>query len=285
MRFRLLLGSAFALILCGVSQLVAAQQVIHHPKGELPQDQYMIGLLKLGLSQYPDKYKLEEHREAITRSRLHELVKTGGMSVMWTGASKSLAESLQPVHIPAYKGLMGHRVFIIRKDDQARFDRVHSLDDLRNIALGQGRSWSDVAILENGGFDVITAVKSEGLFYMLDGGRFDAFPRGVQEPWLEISSRPQLDLTVEKNLVLKYVMPYYFFVAKDNQELARDLTDGLKAAIADGRFDRHFYADPEVKLALEKSNLKDRTIYTIDNINLPPGIPVDDESLWLNLSN
>lgn len=45
---------------------------------------------------------------------------------------------------------------------------------------------------------------------MLDGGRFAAYPRGVHEPWSEIAGRPELELAVEKKLMLAYKMPMYF---------------------------------------------------------------------------
>ena len=49
---------------------------------------------------------------------------------------------------------------------------------------------------------------------MLEGGRYDYFPRGVHEPWSEITARPHLPLTVEKHILVKYPMPAYLFVNK-----------------------------------------------------------------------
>src|SRR5690606_9783440 len=138
-------------------------------------------------------------------------------------------------------GLMSHRILLIRKGDQAHFDRVQTLDDLRQFSLGQVRTWQDSDILEKSGFKVVKITKKPGLFHMLDGARFDAFPRGANEAWNELAAFPTLALDVEKNLVLVYPLPTYFFVSKHRPEVAQDLEEGLEKMLADGSFDRYFY--------------------------------------------
>lgn len=244
----------------------------------------MIGLLKLGLTYSENKYQFVEQTEVVSRSRIVEQVTSGEISVMWTGGSREMEEVLTPVHIPAYKGLMGHRIFIIRKGDQQRFDNISSMDQLKNIKIGQGRTWADTKILKNSGLHVITTLKTEGLFYMLDGARFDAFPRGIHEPWQEVSRRPQLALTIEKNILIKYIMPYYLYFNPDNSRLIAEVSKGLESAISDGSFDRYFYGNPDVISALAQSNLDARKIFTIPNPNISERTPVDRRELWLDLS-
>src|SRR5690606_21583774 len=125
--------------------------------------------------------------------------------------------------------------------------------------------------------------KYPSLFYMVDGGRFDAFPRGVQEPWGEIAQRPELELTVEKRLMLVYRMPFYLFVGKDDRQLAADLERGLRLAIADGSFAEIFRNDPTVKSVLEQANLQNRLVFELKNPTLPKETPLDDEDLWLDV--
>src|SRR5690606_4031780 len=137
--------------------------------------------------------------------------------------NQEMEDKLLPVRIPLYKGLLGHRIFIIHPNNQAKFDRVQTFEDLRTITFGQGNTWADTQILESNELTVVKVNKYPSLFYMVDGGRFDAFPRGVQEPWGEIAQRPELELTVEKRLMLVYRMPFYLFVGKDDRQLAADL--------------------------------------------------------------
>lgn len=247
------------------------------------QTDYMNGLLKLALS-YSDKdYIFATTSEVYSRPRVMESVKAGSISVMWGGTSEEMEREFIPIRIDAYRGLMNHRLFFIRQGDQARFDHIHTLDDLKKIKFGQGRSWQDASILENAGLQVIKATKKPSLYYMLDGARFDAFPRGANEVWTELSAFPNLPLTVEKNLVLIYPLPTYFFVTPKDPALAKDIEDGLESAIKDGAFDRYFYNSPEVKEALDKADLKNRRAIRIPNPYLPKATPLDRKELWLDL--
>lgn len=247
------------------------------------QTDYMNGLLKLALSYSDKNYIFVTTSEVYSRPRVMESVKAGSISVMWGGTSEEMEREFIPIRIDAYRGLMNHRLFFIRQGDQTRFDHIHTLEDLKKIKFGQGRSWQDASILENAGLQVIKATKKPSLYYMLDGARFDAFPRGANEVWTELSAFPNLPLTVEKNLVLIYPLPTYFFVTPKDPALAKDIEDGLESAIRDGAFDRYFYNSPEVKEALDKADLKNRRAIRIPNPYLPKATPLDRKELWLDL--
>ena len=117
---------------------------------------------------------------------------------------------------------------------------------------------------------------------MLDGGRYDALPRGLQEPWRELESFSELRLAVEQNLMLVYRMPFYFFVSRDKPALAANLELGFNRAIADGSFDAYFFNDPIVKDALARANIKNRIVMELDNPTLPVQTPLDRPELWLD---
>ena len=276
---------AAAALVASLPASALQELTITHQKRVQANDFYMIGLLKLAASYSPEPIKFVETSEEISRARLEELVQEGDISVLWTGASAAIDQKLLPIRIPAYKGLMGHRIFIIRQGDQARFDAVQNLNDLQQIKMGQGKTWTDTNILAAAGMHMVTALKTDGLFYMLDGGRFDAFPRGVQEPWQELEAFGNLPLTVEQNLVVKYTMPYYFYFNKSDSQLAKVITEGLEKAIADKSFDDYFYSDPEVKRAIKKANLANRRIFTIANPALGPDTPLERKELWLDLDD
>lgn len=247
------------------------------------QTDYMNGLLKLALSYSDKEYIFATTSEVYSRPRVMESVKSGSISVMWGGTSEEMERDFIPIRIDAYRGLMNHRLFFIRQGDQSRFDQIRTLDDLKKIKFGQGRSWQDASILESAGLQVIKATKKPSLYYMLDGSRFDAFPRGANEVWTELAAFPDLKLTVEKNLVLIYPLPTYFFVTPKDSVLAKDIEFGLESAIKDGAFDRYFYNSPEVKEALGKADLKNRRAIRIANPYLPKATPLDRKELWLDL--
>jgi len=243
---------------------------------------YAKGLLKLALSKVPEQYEWEETGAGGTESRNIKMLEDGEIDVVWYATTNDFEELMLPIRICIFKGLLGYRVLMIKKGNQHKFNGIRTIEDLRSISLGQGRMWADTDVLVANRLNVVKVMKYDGLFFMLDGDRFDAFPRGVHEPWTEIAGRPTLQLDVEEKLLLAYTNPFYFFVKKSNTELARNIEKGLRIAIEDGSFDDYFLNDPTVKAALEKANLKNRIIIPLQNPSLPKLTPVDDKSLWLD---
>jgi hypothetical protein len=246
---------------------------------------YAMAMVRLALSKVDAKYRFETDPLEMSQARNIENVASGSSDLLWAATDQSLEDQLLPIRIPLYKGLLGHRIFIINPASQYRFDQVKTFNDLKSFTFGQGTTWADTAILESNGLTVIKTNKYQNLFYMVDGGRFDAFPRGVQEPWQEMVSHPELPLTVEKRLMLVYRMPFYLFVSKQNKVLARQLEEGLNLAIADGSFDTLFFNDPMVQGVIEKANLEGRLVFNLSNPGAPKGTPIDRPELWLDIES
>lgn len=285
---RLKIGRLLPLILALIiSGGAVAKTTIVHPKSNDPKENLILKILQLAISKSgkSGKYTYEEFSEVITEARMVSMVDDGSMSVMWAGTQRKYEEDMLPIRIPVLKGMLGHRIFIIRKGDQTKFDRVSTLSQLQEIPLGQGRSWGDTVVLKHSNLKVIAPVKYESLFYMLEGGRFDFFPRALHEPWSEVSSRPELNLTIEEKILLIYPFAMYFFVGPEERVLANDIERGFRRAIEDGSFDQLFFSHPMIKDALELSNLSDRIIFRLPNPNMSRQTPVDDKSLWLNIED
>lgn len=247
---------------------------------------YAASMIKLALSYSDNKqFTYQELPDNFTQKRSQEEVLRGNIDVMWAATNLELESQLQPIRIPLFKGLLGHRIFIIRADGQVQFDRVQSLEDLKKIPIAQGRGWADAEILKLNGFTVLTPIKFDSLMHMLEGGRFDAFPRGVFEPFREVINYKHLNLTVEKRFMLVYKMPFYLFVSPQNKNLAANLESGLKKAIADGSFEKLFLSNSNVQEAIKSANMKNRTIFYLNNPNLPPETPVDVKEYWVDPKN
>ncbi|WP_035012898.1 transporter substrate-binding domain-containing protein [Catenovulum agarivorans] len=269
----------------GISLPVSAAQVtLNVNNSESINNIYQLQLLKEALSRDPNnQYIINTSPVDLNEGQMVNYIQSGEMDVMWGGTNNKYEQLMEPIRVPLFKGLLGHRLFIIRKGEQQRFNGIDSLSALRQFKVGQGRQWADTQVLESAGLDVVTAMKYDGLFYMLEGGRFDAFPRGVHEPFAEVSKHSELNLTVEKNLLLVYPLAAYFFVAKDNAKLAQTIETGLMEMIDDGSFDKFFYQNPMVAQALENAQLANRTVFRIDNPNMPPLTPYDNEKLWFKI--
>lgn len=249
-----------------------------------PNAAYAIKMLKLAIahSDTPN-YTLDIKHEDLTQARVNEEVRTGGLlDLCWASSDAQIESQLRAIRIPLFKGLLGYRVFIINKNNQHKFDDIKTLTDLKQLTLGQGRTWADGRILEANGFKVIKTNKYPGLFYMAEGERFDAFPRGVHEPFSELEQRPDMDLAVEKNLMVYYRMPFYLFVSPDNEALANTLETGFERAIATGEFDKMFYGDKAIQDVMQKANMKNRLLFKLDNPLLSKETPVERTELWFD---
>jgi len=247
-----------------------------------PNGPYTVNMIKLALEHIDTKYNLDVGHENFTQARTNEEVGNGKLDIFWTSSSQDVESEFQPIRIPLFKGLLGCRIFIINKNNQAKFDQINTLEDLKKLKFGQGRTWGDTKVLEANGFNIVKVSKYENLFYMVDGERFDAFPRGVHEPFEEVAKHPNLNLAVEKGLMIIYRMPFYVFVSKNNQKLAKDLEDGFNKAIADGSFDKLFYSSPQIKDIIEKANMKNRKVFYLDNPTLSKETPLNRKELWVD---
>lgn len=243
---------------------------------------YAIGLLSLAIQKTGKPYNIKVSQGELTTMRLMESVKAGTIDVFWAATSDELEKELLPVRIPLEKGLLGHRIFIVHKDNQHILDDVTSLADLRKFTLGQGRGWTDSDILKANGFKVVLAPKYESLFLMIDGKRFQLFPRGVNEPFNELELRPSLELAIDQNVMITYKIPYYLFVTPGRPELAKDIETGLMTAIADGSFDAYFYNDETTKAVIKQVATVKRRIFALETPSLPPKTPLDNPKLWVN---
>lgn len=253
---------------------------------EQPQD-YFVALLQLALeaSKAPNE-EIQMHfaeRDYSQARWIYQAQHDPGNLVIWTMTDKYREETLLPIRIPLFKGLFGKRVFIIRREDQPLFDKVKTRADLAQLVAGQGMHWPDVNVLQANGLPVTTAATVESLFKMLRAKRFDYFPRGVSEAWFELEGQQDKDLVVEKNLMLVYPAPIYYFVNKRNGKLAQRIEEGLEAMIADGSFDAFFYAHKRTRAGLDQVFAEPRLMIYLDNPVMPEVQLAPAEKYWLSL--
>ncbi|OUR60515.1 hypothetical protein A9Q74_12910 [Colwellia sp. 39_35_sub15_T18] len=214
---------------------------------------------------------------------IHELAQGRSIDVVWTVTSVDREKQLLPVRIPLLKGLLGHRVLLIRKEDKNKFAAVNNIKDLQQYTAGQGHDWPDTEILRANQFTVTTTSTYDGLFEMLAAHRFDFFPRGINEAWQEIETQANPNMIVEDNILLYYPSPIYFFVNNHAQLLAKRLEKGLTLSIEDGSFDRLFYSYHPHKKMFAMGRLNQRKVITLSNPLLPPLTPLKNKKLWYNL--
>ncbi|MBW8189409.1 diguanylate cyclase [Neiella marina] len=262
----------------------ASAATIRYIPTEVPKDKYQVELVKFLLSKIDHNYDfVPTEAKSMVISRQISEIQSGNLSFAAISTNEQLERDLRPIRIPVLKGMLGHRVFIIRNGDQNRFNNIQSLSQLKQLTAGQGRFWGSTPIFEKAGIPMVKPTKYASLFYMLEGGRFDYFPRAIHEPYTEVASRPELNLTVEPNLLMVYPSAMYLFTSKENEALAQDLERAFDIAIADGSFDDWFYSHPLIENALAKVRLAERTVINVANPMLPASAPVDRKELWLDV--
>ncbi|GAA5218585.1 substrate-binding periplasmic protein [Corallincola platygyrae] len=279
---RRLLSMLLAL-LC-LSFTAQAVTIVHNPVAD-DKEQLLLDILKLALSKSAPNAKYQPLGEAVNQARALQMIETGKMSVMWAGTTPEYEQKMAPVRIPVLKGLLGHRIFIIRNGDQSKFSTIKNLSDLKRFTAGQGRFWGDTQILQANNIPIATTIKYHNLFPMLEGGRFDYFPRAVHEPWSEVRTYSNLGLKVDDNVLLIYPFAMYYFVSKDDKKLHDLIHKGFEAAIKDGSYDKMFFNHPMVKDALNQGKLKQRTVIRIPNPLMDPATPVNRKEFWLDIDS
>lgn len=274
------------LIFACTTQMVHAESMrVRHGIVEAPEDSrqsYILNLLKLAMDKTIDtygSYELEpvpllwSSDRAIASVKNNELI-----DITLSITTKELEEELLPVRIPLFKGLIGYRVFIIKPENQYKFDGINTLEELRQYQAGQASGWPDTRILRENDIRVVTAFEYSSLFEMLRYDRFDYFPRSIMEVYKEVSMRD--DLEIETRLALYYPAAFYFFVNKDNTMLAERLTLGLERAINDGSFDTLLNKDKGSHWAINQLKTYDRVVIPLLNSSLPKATPVNNTRYW-----
>lgn len=202
------------------------------------------------------------------------------ISLAWLSVSAENEREFLAVRIPLRKGLLGYRVLVIRRQDQAKFARIQNVEQLKVLRMGQGTGWNDIPLLRANGFNVVVSQSYDNLFNLLANGRVDYLSRGINEAWREVESfRVQYpDLAVEPALMLYYPWPKYFYLNRRNAALAQRLELGLRLAQQDGSFERLFrrYHQSDILHA----ELGKRRVFCIHNPLFPPQRAAEAQRWW-----
>lgn len=227
------------------------------------------------------EFRIERTDINMQRDRALREINTGIRINVYVAVSQNEWEELAiPVRIPVIKGLLGYKLLLIRKNEQEKFSKVTSIEDLKSMKAGSGMQWSITKALMEAGFYVVSGSDYEGLFKMLVHDRFDYFPRGMNEIFIEYENRKHRmpELAIEKSLAIYIPSPTYFFVSPRYPRIAERIEHGLRMMIADGSFDELFmkYNGDSIR----KAELDKRRILRMKNPILPPATPLDDAGLW-----
>ena len=270
---RYVLLSVFWCMSLGFSHFSMAENTLHLtlPKaGSLEPEatsQFYEQALLLALtktSAAPEQIKLDHHDNAVNRERARLLVKQEVLDIIWSSSNKKREAELTPVKFNLIRGINEYRLLLIRATDQVQFDQVKTLHDLQQFRIGSGLQWSDTDIYRFNGLPLVTSYAYDPMFRMLAAKRFDFMARSIQEVHSELEHYGKLGLVIEKNLLIHYPQPIYFFVNKKNSALAARIQRGLEIARDDGSLDKVFFATPNFSKAWEELQQLDRKVIELN---------------------
>jgi ABC-type amino acid transport substrate-binding protein len=260
----------------------AAETLLHYfPAG--PIYDYRWKLLELALAHTADTdgpVRLVPYAEDLTQNRAVLYLQSKALDVIALGIDDERERDLLPIRIDILRGIVGFRLLLIRAADQARIAKMDDQSLRTRLIFGLNSQWADLPIMQANGFLVVTSPSHENLYEMLAAGRFDAFPRGLNEAQIEWDAHKQNypQLAIEQSKALFFPYPVYFWVNKENSALAQRIERGLSLSLADGSFRKLF----ESYHAQEIATLRNETRHVIrlDNPTLPAGTAQPDTSWW-----
>lgn len=258
---------------------LACKKPIRIQQLESGKDQLMYSLLSLAITKSSPTYCVETNDEVMTTGREVMHVKNGLLDVLWSSGHE--IRGLTPVRVPIFKGILGYRLFVIREGEQEKFNNIYSIDDLKKLKAGLGKGWGDTIVLQNAGIPMVTTTRARFLWPMLENKRYDYLPIAVHEPWEDLALRPELNLTTEKNILIRYDSAMYFYVNSKNTELANLISEGMKIAIADGSYDKLLYESEMIQSAIKFANIENRRVIEIPNPNFHHKTPKENLKYWI----
>ncbi|WP_419904743.1 hypothetical protein [Kiloniella sp.] len=245
------------------------------------QDRYSFGLkvLTLALSKLDTPFHVQTPQgQFVNEKRGENQIIDGQLDLQWMSTTMGRENDMIPIKIPLYRGLLGLRLLLVKKERHDQLSGINDLKGLQNHIGGHGVHWGDLPVYKANNLRVVTNVNYEKLFQLLIGNRFDYFHRGVNEIWEE-QNRYSDKLKIADNVMLYYPHPVYFFVTKHRPELAKQLERGLKIALQDGSF-KKLFLDSFGKI-IQQGELDKRHLIILKNPVVPARTQPFDTSWWL----
>jgi hypothetical protein len=246
---------------------------------------YYIELLQLALAKAADGRELPALEVTMPMEQgraAHELALGRSIDIFWMAADKKRSSMLHQVPIPLERGLIGYRQFIVHKKRLAEFEQIRSVKALSQFKACQGAQWPDTDILRAANLPVVTSTGYEQLFKQVAAGRCDYFPRGFHEIKIEMAKRAAAypELAIAESLILHYPYGIYFFVKKDNKQLAEWIERGLQQLIDDGELMQHMQSHQHTSRAFPLVAPQGRYLISIPNAGFPAGQDTRNKRYW-----
>ncbi|KMT64091.1 substrate-binding periplasmic protein [Catenovulum maritimum] len=267
-----------------VGQSCYAKDIVYRGLG-VYRDAYHTELLQTILDHSKHgAYDAKSYHLTIPHQRAFELLTSKRDIDITIGyATQERLDLYQAIPIPIMKGLSGWRVVLVHEDNINTFKDIKTLNQLKTYKPGMFHTWTDNKIFEHNGIESTKGAHWVGLFRMLHKKRFDYFPMSILEAAREAKlykQEYQLSIAVDPYILITYPVCFYFYVEKNNHELAQHLNQGFEKIIANGEFDKIF--SKHHSGILKEFFTGSRKVIRLKNPLLPQSVPLERAELWLH---
>jgi len=283
-----MLRSLMLLLALLASSPVFALDVVIFDRPTAPSDrrlEFPIAVLRAAMERTTPEYgpyRIDFAVASMERQRMFQALKAGELvNVAAYLANTQWSRELLSVPVPIDLGLQSWRVALIDASVQPLLRSLARPAELKQLRAGVGDTWVTQRVLRENGFRIVSGGSYSGLFDMLMAGRFDYFPRGVNEIFGELDAhRTQYPtMAVEERFLLHDRVPTLFFVSPQAPRLQRRLAAGMEALLKDGTLEammlKHYRVD------LQRARLCERQQIELINSELDPAL-VGRKELWFD---
>lgn len=248
---RLVICLIISTVIPGASQGADTEPMVvsyHRSEGYDSQNQFQFELIERAMEVTHSEFGafvLRPYGGAPTAKRQSILMSEGKlMNIQWASPGTPIAQAeVIPIPINILRGLLGLRICLINQSDLPRFAQIQTLDDLRQIKIGQGQDWTDTLIYRSNQVPLFESAGLTQLFPLLATHRIDCLPLGANEIGVKYAEQQPLhpNMTIEPALLLYYNFPTYLYISKNHPKLAQRTLAGLQILKASGEYDRMFW--------------------------------------------
>ncbi|GGA88418.1 hypothetical protein GCM10011369_33210 [Neiella marina] len=252
---------------------------------------YLVQLLEIALAETESEFgpsEVEFMPISLNQGLILHLMDIGDILDVVASAPTNQREiQFRAARVPLLMGLLGYRMMLIKPQDQAKFAAIERPEELKQLRACQGTFWPDADILEQQGYRVVRADEFSALFELLLTDQCDYFPRAITEGYGELDAHnkanPERQVVAFDDILLHYVVPFYFFTSHRNYELAARLELGLQRGISDGTIRRLMEQHQVTRVAFPLEKWQQTVVFEVPNPSLPKSTPLYRSEYWLEL--
>lgn len=217
---------------------------------------------------------VEENTDSLTNREESAVFSNQNADVFVTVAGNPKLKNKEKIVVtrPLMKGLLGHRLLIVRKQDLPRFDDIQTEAAFKQLSIGIPDGWADAELFRHNGYKVIEGGTFDEIFDLLAAKKFDYVALGANEIEQAFEDRAaQYDMfSIEPTTLLYYPFALVFYVHPDKPALAERLQEGLEAVEQSGEAQRLF--EEATGDLVERLGLPERKVFRLQNPMLPEAL-------------